>query len=216
MSRTEVTLIDYGVGNLFSVERALEYCGAKVTTTSAPDVVRHAPKLLLPGVGAFGKGIGQLMEKGLDLAIKEAVGRGSRLLGVCLGMQLLLDSSDEFGIGRGLGLIPGKVVEIPDRKADGSLLKIPHMGWSELIVPAAREGWEGTLLQTTAVGTSMYFVHSYMACPEDPKHRLADCIYGETRIAAMIERDNVWGTQFHPEKSGDAGLNVLHRFMEHA
>lgn len=213
MSR-EITLIDYGVGNLFSVARALEHCGAQVSISADPDEVRRASKLLLPGVGAFGNGMQRLSEKGIDLAVKEAVSRGTPLLGVCLGMQLLLDSSDEFGLGHGLGLIPGKVIAIPEHTADGSRLKIPHIGWNGLVLPIGRKSWQGSLLETTPVGTPMYFVHSFMACPDASEHRLADCLYGDTRVAAVIGRDNVWGAQFHPEKSGEAGLKVLRHFVE--
>lgn len=210
---TEITLIDYGVGNLFSVARALEHCGARVVTSADPEVVRRAARILLPGVGAFGNGMRLLTEKGLDLALREAVARGAEVLGVCLGMQLLFDSSDEFGLGQGLGLIPGKVVGIPAQRADGSPLKIPHIGWSNLLLPPGRADWDGSLLEGTRVATPMYFVHSFMGCPDDPAHRLADCLHGDTRVAAVIGRDNVWGAQFHPEKSGEAGLHVLRRFV---
>lgn len=211
--RNEVTLIDYGVGNLFSVARALEHCGAQVVVSADPDVVRKAPKLLLPGVGAFGNGMQQLTAKCLDAAVKEAVAEGASLLGVCLGMQFLLDTSEEFGVGHGLGLIPGRVLPIPDRHNDGRRLKIPHIGWSELRLPDARESWDGSLLEGTPLATPMYFVHSFMACPDNPAHRLADCAYGDTRVSAMIGRDRVWGAQFHPEKSGEQGLSVLRRFV---
>lgn len=212
---SEITLIDFGVGNLFSVARALEHCGARVIVTTDADVVRQAPKILLPGVGAFDRGIRLLAARGLDQAIKDAVGAGASLLGVCLGMQFLLDSSDEFGTGQqGLGVIPGKVVAIPLHGTDGSLLKIPHIGWSNLVFADGRESWRQTPLQTTPCGTAMYFVHSFMAEPDDPAHRIADCLYGDTRVAAMIGRGKVWGTQFHPEKSGKAGLEVLRRFLE--
>jgi glutamine amidotransferase len=213
---TEVTLIDYGLGNLFSVTRALEYCGVRVAVSSDPGVVRRSPRLLLPGVGAFGHGMSLLTEKGLDVAIKEAVVRGAYLLGVCLGMQFLLDTSEEFGLGRGLGLIPGKVVAIPKRTIDGRSMKIPHIGWNQLIPSAGRGHWDGSLLATTPVNTPMYFVHSFMACPETPGFCLADSLYGDTLVAAVIGGDNVWGAQFHPEKSGEAGLNVLRRFVEYA
>ena len=212
---SEITLIDYGVGNLFSVARALEHCGARVIVTSDAEAVRQAPKLLLPGVGAFDSGIRLLAARGLDQAIKDAVGAGASLLGVCLGMQFLLGSSDEFGTTQqGLGLIPGRVVAIPVQDNDGRRLKIPHIGWSNLIPAAGRDNWEQTPLQTTPSGTAMYFVHSFMASPDDPAHRIADCLYGTTRVAAMIGRGKVWGAQFHPEKSGKAGLEVLRRFQE--
>lgn len=211
----EVMLVDYGLGNLFSVARALEHCGASVRVSDNPDHIRSAQKLLLPGVGAFGRGMGLLVEKGLDLALKESVARGGYLFGICLGMQFLLDSSDEFGIGHGLGLIPGKVKAIPPQRADGAgVLRIPHMGWNELQPPLGGVGWERSPLRTTEIDTPMYFVHSFMACPDNDCHRIADCQYGDIPIAAMIGRDNVWGAQFHPEKSGEAGLKVLRCFVD--
>lgn len=212
---SEITLIDYGLGNLFSVARALEHCGARVIVSSDAEVVRRAPKLLLPGVGAFDSGIRLLASRGLDQAIRDAVDAGAPLLGVCLGMQLLLGSSDEFGTNQqGLGLIPGRVLVIPVHDSDGRLMKIPHIGWSNLIPAAGRDSWEQTPLQMTPSGTAMYFVHSFMASPDDPAHRIADCLYGNTRVAAMIGRGKVWGAQFHPEKSGSAGLAVLRGFLE--
>lgn len=212
---SEVTVVDYGLGNLFSVARALEHCGAKVTVSDNPDIIRSSPKLLLPGVGAFGKGMGLLVEKGLDLALKESVAQGGYLFGICLGMQFLLDTSDEFGIGHGLGLIPGKVKVIPSRREDGGgALRIPHMGWNELQPSVGGGQWEKSPLRTTEIGAPMYFVHSFMACPDNQAHRIADCRYGDIPVAAMIGRDNVWGAQFHPEKSGEAGLKVLRCFVE--
>lgn len=210
----EITVVDYGVGNLFSVCRALEHCGAKVILTTDPDVVRLSSKMVLPGVGAYSDGMASLAEHGMDHAVKEAVDRGGFLFGVCLGMQFLLDESEEFGFTKGLGLIPGKVIPIPDKREDGSQLKIPHIGWNSLVFPSARKDWNGTFLQSIPNGTSMYFVHSFMAAPSNPAHRLADCNYGDTQVAAIIGRDNVWGAQFHPEKSGEAGLSVLRQFVE--
>ena len=212
---SEVTLVDYGLGNLFSVARALEHCGAIVQVSDNPDHIRRAPKLLLPGVGAFSKGMGLLVEKGLDQALKESVARGGHLFGICLGMQFLLESSDEFGIGHGLGLIPGQVKAIPSQRQDGgATLRIPHMGWSELQPSPGGRNWETSPLRTTKIGTPMYFVHSFMACPDNESHRLADCRYGDIPVAAMIGRDNIWGAQFHPEKSGEAGLRMLRCFVE--
>lgn len=210
----EITVVDYGVGNLFSVCRALEHCGAKVILATNPDAVRRAPKVVLPGVGAYSDGMASLAEHGMDQAVKEAVDRGSFLFGVCLGMQFLLDESEEFGLTKGLGLIPGKVISIPGKHEGGNKLKIPHIGWNSLVLPSTRRDWNGTLLQSVPIGTSMYFVHSFMAAPSNPVHRLADCVYGDTQVAAIIGRDNVWGAQFHPEKSGEAGLSILRQFVE--
>lgn len=212
--RPKVTVIDYGVGNLFSVCGALEHCGVAPLVTGDPDVVCRASKIILPGVGAFGDGMARLSSQGLGEAVTEAVKRGAQLLGICLGMQLLLDASDEFGLTQGLGLIPGRVVAVPEYTVDGKRLKIPHIGWNSLIPSEGRESWRGTILDSLPNDEGMYFVHSFMVNPLDSTHRVADCLYGDTRIAAAIAKDNICGVQFHPEKSGKAGLAVLRRFVE--
>lgn len=209
-----VTVIDYGVGNLFSVRRALEHCGATVHLVSDPEALKNATKVLLPGVGAFSNAMTMLSANGMDQAIKEYASSGAPLFGICLGMQLLLDCSHEFGLIDGLGLIPGTVESIPAVDSSGSRLKIPHIGWSDLVCPAGRTSWDGTLLASIEPHNSaVYFVHSYMAVPEDSAHRVADCVYGDTAVAAVIGRDNVWGAQFHPEKSGKIGLSMLSNFV---
>lgn len=211
---SEITVIDYGLGNLYSVGRALEKCEARYHFSSDPDEVRVARRLILPGVGAFGQGMQLLRQTGLDAALKEAVHAGAELLGICLGMQMLLEESEEFGQHQGLALMRGKVLAIPDQRADGSRLKTPHIGWNELLRPEAKKSWSGTPLSGLREGTPMYFVHSYMAVPTDSADRVADCLYGETRVSAVIGRENLWGMQFHPEKSGPAGLLALQSFLE--
>lgn len=213
MSRHEVTVIDYGIGNLLSVQRGLEHCGAKVLVSSDPKAIRLATRVVLPGVGAFAVGMEELGRRGLDIAIREAAERGTPVLGICLGMQLLLDESEEFGTTNGLGLIPGRVVPVPGKDVNGSTQKIPHIGWSPLVMPFGRKNWEGTVLARVKKGDEAYFVHSYMAYPSNSSHRLADCSYGGIRIAAAIHRNNVVGCQFHPEKSGEVGLQVLQGFL---
>lgn len=208
----EVTVVDYGIGNLFSVCRALEHCGGKVTLTSDPEIILNSGRVLLPGVGAFAHGMEELAHQGLVEAVRGAARRGNALLGICLGMQLLLDESEEFGLTPGLGLIPGRVVPIPSTTATGQPQKVPHVGWNELL-PADGAAWKGTVLADMPVGAAVYFVHSFMAVPQNPAHRLADCIYGGTRVAAVIARDNVVGCQFHPEKSGEFGLALLRTFL---
>lgn len=209
-----VTVIDYGVGNLFSVQKALEHCGATVRLVSDPQALKHASKVLLPGVGAFADAMRQLSANGMDEAIKAYAASGAPLFGICLGMQMLLDSSDEFGHCEGLGLIAGTVEAIPAQDHAGAALKVPHIGWSSLVYPQARSAWEGTLLESIDPRNSaVYFVHSYMAVPRVAEHRIADCQYGDTAIAAVVARDNVCGAQFHPEKSGKVGLSMLSRFV---
>ena len=214
MSASDVAIIDYGMGNLLSVRRGLEHCGARVTVTADHDAILSAPRVVLPGVGAFGDGMTELKRQGLDAVVKEAAERGTPLLGICLGMQMLLDESDEFGLTAGLGLIRGRVIAVPATSASGAPQKIPHIGWNALVLPPGRGGWTGTLLKDVAHGEAVYFVHSFMADPTDPRHRIADCLYGGRPVAAAIGRDNLFGCQFHPEKSGTVGLRVLKAFLD--
>lgn len=212
MSTPEVTVIDYGVGNLLSVQRGLEYCGAKVILTADPEQILAARRVVLPGVGAFGNGMHALERLGLVAVIRELAQRKTPLLGICLGMQLLLEESEEFGVTAGLGLIPGRVIPVPDKTLSGATQKIPHIGWSAL-QPSNATSWQETLLQDNRTGEAAYFVHSFMAVPTDTAHRLADCLYGGHKIAAMIGRDQITGCQFHPEKSGEVGLKILRSFI---
>lgn len=214
MRPSEVTVIDYGVGNLLSVRRGLEYCGATVTVTADPDRILCAERVVLPGVGAFGGAMQALAGLGLLDVIREIAARQTPLLGICLGMQLLLDESEEFGITPGLGLIPGRVIPVPAVTSTGEPQKIPHIGWSALLPPAQQlqSGWDGTVLQDNRPGEAAYFVHSFMAVPADIKYRVADCSYGSHLIPAVIRRDRITGCQFHPEKSGEVGLKILRKF----
>jgi glutamine amidotransferase len=213
MADAEVAVIDYGVGNLLSVRRALEHCGASVSVTANPEVILAAARVVLPGVGAFANAMSQLRLLRLDSVAQEVVARGIPLLGICLGMQMLLDESEEFGINSGLGLIPGRVVPVPATAADGTPHKIPHIGWNSLMLPKGRASWTGSPLQDVNPGDAVYFLHSFMADPSDPTDRLADCRYGGAAISAAIARGNVIGCQFHPEKSGEIGLKVLRAFL---
>lgn len=213
MKPPDVVVVDYGMGNLFSVRRGLEHCGASVSVSSDPIVIRAAPRVLLPGVGAFANGMAELQRHGLDREVTEVAARGVPLLGICLGMQMLFDSSEEFGVTPGLGLVPGRVVPIPSTNDDGSTQKIPHIGWNSLQRPDGRPDWDDTLLSGVRAGEAVYFVHSFMAEPADPADRLADCVYGRVSVSAAVGRGNVMGCQFHPEKSGEVGLRVLRRFL---
>ena len=212
MKSPEVHVIDYGVGNLLSVRRGLEHCGATVVQTSDAELILAAERVVLPGVGAYANARSALGALGLVDVIREIARRRIPLLGICLGMQLLLDESEEFGLTAGLGLIPGRVVNVPAKVITGEPLKIPHIGWNAL-QPATAEGdWRGTVLADTCAGEAAYFVHSLMAVPAAPEHRIADCIYGGNRIPAVIGSGPITGCQFHPEKSGEVGLRILRRF----
>jgi glutamine amidotransferase len=213
MSEPEVVVIDYGVGNLLSVQRGLEHCGARVTLTADPKQILAAERVVLPGVGSFGNAMQALQRLGLVSPIRELAYRQTRLLGICLGMQLLLEESEEFGFTTGLGLIPGRVIPVPVQTTSGEMQKIPHVGWNALQPSSASRGWSGTLLQDNCPLEAAYFVHSFMAVPSDPNHRIAECVYGGHPVPAAIGRDQITGCQFHPEKSGEVGLKILRRFI---
>jgi glutamine amidotransferase len=208
MTTPRVTVIDYGIGNLHSVVKALRHEGAEVTVSADRSDVAAAERLVLPGVGAFADGMKGLTERGLVEPIRAYAETGRPLLGICLGMQLLLGESEEFGRHLGLGIVPGRVVEI--RREQG--FKVPQIGWNRIFPPNGA-GWGGTLLDTLEPGTMVYFVHSFTAVPEREADRLADSLYAGQRISAAVRRGQVWGCQFHPEKSGSKGLAILRRFL---
>ena len=201
-----IAIIDYGVGNLFSLTCSLKKIGAECAVTSDKSTLRSASGLILPGVGAFGDAAEKLGESGLDNVIKELVYRGKPLLGICLGMQLLFEKSFEYGEHVGLGLIRGEVKPL-DMYVSG--LKIPHMGWNSLDIKNA----DCPLFKYVSNGDYMYFVHSYCGVCNDKMQLAATASYG-IEVTAAVADGNVFGTQFHPEKSGDAGLNILRAFAE--
>lgn len=209
---TRVTIIDYGSGNLRSVARALERCGAVPLLSNDPSELARAERLVLPGVGAFADGMQGLRDAGVIEAILQFAASGRPLLGICLGMQMLASSGEEFGTHEGLGLIPGRVVPIPAREAGGQPHKIPHIGWADLAL-SSRERRAGTMFADTPEGTSVYLVHSFHFVADDPAHQVADCFYGGHRLTAAVQSANTVGCQFHPEKSGEAGLALLSAFL---
>lgn len=211
--RPKVTVVDYGLGNLFSVSRALEYCGAEVELSDSIPAVAHADRLILPGVGAFANGMDGLKQRGLVEPILEFVKSGKPFMGICLGMQMMLSCSEEHGYHEGLGIIPGRVSPIPATGTDGRPHKIPHIGWSEIVRPAHVASWDGTLLAGIETNPYAYFVHSFTAMPEDPAHRLADCHYDRRTISAVIKAGAAYGCQFHPERSGPIGLKIIANFL---
>ena len=195
-----ICILDYGMGNLRSVEKALEHVGATATIASDPDAVRAADGVILPGVGAFPKAMQRVRELGLDQLIAERRDAGVPVLGICLGLQLLFESTTELGGAAGIGLLPGGVAKLD---ADG--LKVPHIGWSPV-------RWEQDSRLAEGIGseTPFYFVHSFAPNPAQ-SDLLGSAAYG-TRFACAVERDNVFGVQFHPEKSSSAGLRLLSNF----
>jgi glutamine amidotransferase len=201
-------VIDYGIGNLHSVIKALRHEGASVDVTSDPKAIREASRLVLPGVGAFADGMRGLGERNLIEPMREYVKTGRPFMGICLGMQLLLSESEEFGRHEGLGFIPGRVIAIEQREG----IKVPQIGWNRL-QPRPGGSWSGTVLEDLKPGTMAYFVHSFSAAPQEEQHRLADVHYGGQRLCAAVQKDNVVGCQFHPEKSGPDGLKIISRFL---
>lgn len=207
----KVTIVNYGVGNILSVTRAFDYCGAKVILADTPKQIRKADYLVLPGVGAFADGMQGLKQRGFIEPICEFAHSGNPLLGICLGMQMLLDNSEEFGNHEGLGLIQGRVKRLPMVSHDGLLHKVPNIGWYELEVSSY---WGNTVLSRIEEGEAVYFVHSFVAEPIEQKHRLANYDYDGHKIAAVICSGNIYGCQFHPEKSGEVGLRIIKSFIE--
>lgn len=197
-----ILIIDYGMGNLRSVQKAIEAAGHSAEISGDPERVRSASKVILPGVGAFGDAIAELRRTGLGDAFKEAVTSGKPCLGVCLGLQLLFDVSEEDGLHEGLGLIPGRIVRFDP--APG--LKVPHMGWNTLRIrrPAP-------LLEGVGETPSVYFVHSYHAVADDPHDIAAEADYPDS-FPAVVWRDNLMAAQFHPEKSQRVGLAMYANF----
>ncbi len=206
MGSFEVTVIDYGAGNLMSIVKAFEALGCKVILTGDRNEVASSRCLVLPGVGAFGSGMVKLREKGLEEAIKEAFMMGVPMLGVCLGMQLMVSVGEEHGIHEGLGLISGRVTPLP--RSSG--LKIPHMGWNELNILESYPLFVGLPRRPM-----VYFVHSFHIVVEDPSLITATACHGIEFVSA-IRWMNLCGTQFHPEKSGRIGLAILRNFIEFA
>jgi glutamine amidotransferase len=211
--RRAVAVIDYGLGNLLSVRRGLEYCGATAVVTSDPTEILNASHVVLPGVGAFRTGMHAMEQSGLVEVVHEVVRTGKPFLGICLGMQLLFDDSVEFELTPGLGILPGHVVEIPATTTAGARQKIPHIGWRGIAPSQGSFDWQHTFMGDVQPGEATYFVHSFMASTARSQDTLAQCNYGGRSVCAAVARDNVMGTQFHPEKSGPVGLRVLNRFL---
>jgi imidazole glycerol-phosphate synthase subunit HisH len=195
-----IVIVDYGVGNLRSVQKALERVGAEAVVAGDPEALDAARGVVLPGVGAFGDGMAQLRARGFLEPVLRQVEAEKPLLGICLGMQLLFEGSEEMGHHAGLGLLPGKVVRFPEGD-----LKVPHIGWNQLQVR------QDPLLAAIADGSYAYFVHSYYVAAAEPGDVLATTEYGK-QFASVVGRGRIWGAQFHPEKSQEVGLRLLQNF----
>ncbi len=201
-----IAIIDYGVGNLFSVEKAVAFLQAEAKVTSLENDIREADKVILPGVGAFGDCMHNLEATGLIPAIRDIVREGKPLLGICVGLQILFEDSEESPGAHGLGLLAGSV-----RKIHAQDLKIPHMGWNSIEIKKPKQQYD--IFQGLTEKPYVYFVHSYHAVPADPSVVTATTTYGE-QLTAAVQKGNLIATQFHPEKSGDVGLRILKNFLE--
>jgi imidazole glycerol-phosphate synthase subunit HisH len=202
-----IAIIDYGMGNLRSVEKAFELFYPKVKITSSPDEILASDKVVLPGVGAFGKAMDELRNRCLTDAVKDVIKAGKPFLGICLGLQLLFSESEEGGNVKGLDILKGKVRKFGDMKG----LKIPHMGWNE--INPKIETRKSKILDEIEAGSFMYFVHSYYVDPEDKEVILCETDYGKS-FASGIHKDNIYAFQFHPEKSQTRGLKIIENFVK--
>ena len=213
-----VTILDYGLGNIYSVAKALESIGASVLIADTADEIIKADRLVLPGVGSFPQGMKNIHEKKVEKSIEGFAKKGRPLLGICLGMQMLFSVGEEFEITQGLNFIEGRISRIKDKKKVESPtnLRLPHIGWSSLSTKKGGVPWKKSILkgfQPDSATKKVYFLHSYKAIADNENEILAVCYYGNDEIVAAIQKDNILGCQFHPEKSGPAGLEILANFL---
>lgn len=218
LTKPKVAIVDYSLGNLFSVKQACEHAGLQARVTHAAREILEAEAVILPGVGAFGDAMAALRRLDLVGPLREVASSDKPLLGICLGMQLFLTESYEFGRHRGLGLIPGEVVKF-DTPLDssGARLKVPQVGWNRIYRPdgpAAGDPWAGSLLEGLAHGAYMYFVHSYYVQPDAPEVRLSLSRYGHIEFCSALKSGPILACQFHPERSGPEGLKVYENLAE--
>ena len=214
----KVAIVDHGLGNLFSVKHACQAVGLYGLITDSPEEIVDASAVILPGVGAFARAMASLADKNLIAVIRDFAASGKPLLGICLGMQLFMSESYEFGRHEGLNLINGGVRRLDVTEENGRILKVPHMGWNRIQPPSPclndkeigeeHEAWRNSLLAQVPPGSQMYFVHSYYVDPEDSIVVRSLTRYGRTTFCSSLNKGNIWGFQFHPERSGSLGLSV--------
>jgi glutamine amidotransferase len=212
----KTVIVDYGLGNLFSIQRAVNFVGGDSLITERHKEILSAERIILPGVGAFGDAIAKLKERKLDLVLQECAKAGKPVLGICLGMQLLMSTSEEFGLHEGLNLVPGRVVKFPANKRDAQQYKIPHIGWNQIEPPrglTVEITWSKTILENNRYEDFVYFNHSYFVEPANPFHVIAVTEYGNRKFCSVIKSGTIYGLQFHPELSGEAGLKIFKDFI---
>ncbi len=205
-SAPQVAIVDYGMGNLFSVQQALEHVGLRAHRTSSSSDLLGADGVILPGVGAFGDAMATLRRLGLVEVLHEVAASGRPLVGICLGMQLLMTQSHEFGRHQGLGLIDGDVVRFEAPQEGGATMKVPQVGWNR--ITRRDRSWEQTWLEGLQDGTFLYFVHSFYVTPRDPSVVLSTSRYGHIEFCSSLQQGNLIASQFHPERSGPQGLRM--------
>lgn len=204
-----IVIVDYSLGNMFSVQQAFAYHGVNAILTGDKQVIESADAIVLPGVGAFAEAMNNLRERDLVNAIKQAVDRGKPFLGICLGMQLLFDKSEEFGSTEGFGIIPGVIKRF---KFSEKKVHVPQMAWNNINEPKP-DKWKNTALEGIKNNEFMYFVHSYYAVPENNEHVLCETTYQGLKYCSAVIKDNVIATQFHPEKSAQEGLKIYKNWI---
>lgn len=205
-----LVIINYDIGNVRSIINAFEKIGTKPILSRDKEEILNADGVILPGVGAFSHGMENLYKYSLVDVIKEYVKTNKPFLGICLGMQMLLDESEEFGSKKGIGLIPGKVIKLPTKDSNNE--KLPHVSWNE--IRPKNITWKGTILNNTNTKSDMYFVHSYTAVPKNKNNILSTTVYSGYEFCSSIKKENIYGCQFHPEKSASAGLEIIKSFIK--
>lgn len=214
MNKRKIIMLDIGVGNLLNVKRAFEFVGADVEIVSNAACLKDADRLVLPGVGAFPACAKRMVETGLDTAVIRHVEAERPLFGICVGMQLLFSYSEEFGKHEGLGLLNGHVAKIDNAGVDKPSVKVPHIGWSHLSKPSHVSSWENTFLAPfDTISPAFYFVHSFVATNVDEDTNLAEVKYGNHNLCVAVQKNNIIATQFHPERSGAAGLDLIRNYL---
>lgn len=213
MKKKKIVIIDYGHGNLYSINQACIHLGYHPIISSNENDILTADSLILPGVGAFKVAMEELNHQNLIEPIKEFVKKGNYLMGVCLGMQLLFDSSEEFGHNKGLGLITGEIKKFPSIFNDLKI-KIPQIAWNKIMHKNSANLWENTPLKEITEEDFMYFIHSYYAEPAHQKNILSNTFYQDIKYCSSVQKDNIFGFQFHPEKSGEKGLTIYKNFLK--